>query len=823
MRLRSITISNFRSVLGSVTIPMDASIVLIHGPNGAGKTTILSAIEMAMTGSVDALALQDAGYIRHLVNMEAEEASIILSAESDDEQGTRTGTVVVRGDGVSINKPVLNSDESRTFKERNYLAQSELSKLFEIYKGDQSGLSPLIEFVNGLLGLGVLDALIDGLDVVDDFRNMKREIPGLKDFESFLEGLQAQTSQLARQMAAWRADLSRRMQDASPAGGAATALHLHSESLEEQIVRFRAVLAAGASEELGAAQSNLESALRAIRAGVQQLDSLGQDVDIVAARGSHVQADAERQSWWQLTGDPLEQLISNLRVLFSDLPSVSSVGPSVALRTARRLVAAEASRCRSIIDGQVALTEGLRQHSQNEVAVEIRLEEISRQVDAIVLDADDLVQALTGVVPHIESDVCPVCERNFAEVSDIGLVAQVSQRLSEYAQRAERLRALSVTRRAAVQELGNIRRDAVSMRDGLVGASEIDELGRRAATLDSSLIQLDSLAVAINEGEAILARAGEADGILATAERRATVATEIEKFLEETAREWSVALPHPIESLQAFGLGLSEVLTDRLEQSRVHESAQASIRESLSEIDRLGELLLSGQIESLQLSERLVRAQDGHERIRAIQSASNAVIAAANQTRVDIVDRVFNQTLNLTWQDLFARLAPQEPFLPALGAPDSNGGIISMHVETVYRNGLRAGPPGAMLSAGNLNTAALTLFLALHLSAQGAIPLLILDDPVQSMDEMHIAQFAALLRSLSRDLGRQVVIAVHERSLFEYLALELSPASDGDRLQLVELGRSVEGHTEVIPETRSWHVDPLDISPKSTESTRARI
>lgn len=69
---------------------------------------------------------------------------------------------------------------------------------------------------------------------------------------------------------------------------------------------------------------------------------------------------------------------------------------------------------------------------------------------------------------------------------------------------------------------------------------------------------------------------------------------------------------------------------------------------------------------------------------------------------------------------------------------------------------VREGNPRAMLSAGNLNTAALTLFLALHLSAKSQLPWLIIDDPVQSMDEMHISQFAALLRTLAKQHGRQV-------------------------------------------------------------------
>jgi exonuclease SbcC len=72
-----------------------------------------------------------------------------------------------------------------------------------------------------------------------------------------------------------------------------------------------------------------------------------------------------------------------------------------------------------------------------------------------------------------------------------------------------------------------------------------------------------------------------------------------------------------------------------------------------------------------------------------------------------------------------------------------------------------------VLGSGNLNTAALTLFLALHLSVQPTLPWLVLDDPVRSMDDVHIAHFAALLRTLSKEDGRQIPVAVHDRALFD--------------------------------------------------------
>src|ERR1700710_2686534 len=92
-----------------------------------------------------------------------------------------------------------------------------------------------------------------------------------------------------------------------------------------------------------------------------------------------------------------------------------------------------------------------------------------------------------------------------------------------------------------------------------------------------------------------------------------------------------------------------------------------------------------------------------------------------------------------------------------------------------------------MLSAGNLNTAALTLFIALHLSVPKELPWLILDDPVQSMDDVHIGHFAALLRTLSEEHGREFVIAVHDRQLFEYFKLDLSPAFPEVSLLTLEL------------------------------------
>ena len=148
------------------------------------------------------------------------------------------------------------------------------------------------------------------------------------------------------------------------------------------------------------------------------------------------------------------------------------------------------------------------------------------------------------------------------------------------------------------------------------------------------------------------------------------------------------------------------------------------------------------------------------------------------------------------------------PVPPAFSVPTYSPQHLQPKLITNFRNGGDAGgTPGAMLSAGNLNTAALTLFLALHLSVPKKLPWLILDDPVQSMDDVHISNFAALLRTLSKEHRRQVIIAVHDRQLFEYLRLELSPAFPDDTLLTLEMMRGEEQDTRCLAQRLSFKAD----------------
>jgi exonuclease SbcC len=296
-------------------------------------------------------------------------------------------------------------------------------------------------------------------------------------------------------------------------------------------------------------------------------------------------------------------------------------------------------------------------------------------------------------------------------------------------------------------------------------ARKLDEIRSRdlrATTLRSTLLGIASkLAVAINGEQQIDVTLATLQTAFAQQERRLTD--------RQNVRQEALSQAYVLKSIHVS-----------------RSETQASIKASQSRLDKLIEA-------KRRTDERIASAKKLGTKARDVRTA--------------IVRRVFNDSLNAVWRDLFVRLAPEERFVPAFALPEATDRSVEAVLETIYRAGGKGGNPRAMLSAGNLNTAALTLFLALHLSVNEQLPWLVIDDPVQSMDEVHIAQFAALLRTLSKSHGRQIIVAMHERPLFEYLALELSPAFSDDRLITIELGQAADGKTTLRYEPLIWHPD----------------
>jgi exonuclease SbcC len=181
-RLDAIQITSFRSIRGTVSVPLDAPVVLLHGTNGAGKSTVMSAIELALTGQVSGIAEADR---EHLVHHGEEEATVELVSSAGRH------TLRLR-DGEVSGEPLLAADDARFFAERCYLQQRTLTRLLELYQGDGKAESQLTRFVNDLLGLDELEALLKGTHQLTDKRRLRQLLPEFAVLESERDAAEAE-------------------------------------------------------------------------------------------------------------------------------------------------------------------------------------------------------------------------------------------------------------------------------------------------------------------------------------------------------------------------------------------------------------------------------------------------------------------------------------------------------------------------------------------------------------------------------------------------------------------------------------------------------
>nr|WP_180166582.1 AAA family ATPase [Stenotrophomonas sp. SbOxS2]NYT99434.1 AAA family ATPase [Stenotrophomonas sp. SbOxS2] len=801
-RITSLTATDFRSLRGTVTIPMNSPVVLIHGRNGAGKTSLLTAIELGLTGNLSSLSRLDPQLREHLVHKEAasNKASVSIGVHGLGVDFP-AGHFDIHGPKLA-GRPALDAVLTKHFSERCYLAQSTLARLLEFYEDKGVNGTALTRFVKELLGLDALDALIDGLHDAGNVRRLRGHAVSFWDIREQLPSLDDELSRLAKELAAAEGQVAQLMQTAEQllaphwpevANFSAEAMLdlLKDQSQERELQRLT---------QLRREINDTVSQTQRVVSG----DAAQQREAVESAAGS---ADAALRGWLETSGKRMTELFEKLGGYFSDLPSPIQSRPEYARAHTHRAVTAEVTRCAQVQRKDQAARERVSSIQVDRQGLAKRLVEIDKQIVEHSGEAGQLAHALSALVPHVHTEECPVCSRNFGEVSSSPLLGHLTARIASLTQSAGLLSALSQERANTVNAIAGRDREISVAQAQVLTAEARAEYGQRLASLEQALLALSALEAEAKVGEALFGQAANAAQALASInagdQQSAAIRDSAGRYATVLSMA-SIGASEPLEAaLERF---LAEVLA-RLARLTAKESARRDGEAALRELQLKQQHTAGIKVRQLERSNArrgLHAAKEAGE--RAMEQARE-LLKLAQIERSRVVGQVFNDSLNAAWRDLFVRLAPDEPFIPAFALPQAMKGEVEAKLETHYRDGSKGGNPRAMLSAGNLNTAALTLFLALHLSVKPQLPWLIIDDPVQSMDEVHISQFAALLRTLSKEHGRQVIIAVHEKPLFDYLCLELSPAFEGDRLITVELGRTATGDSVANTVVRDWKKD----------------
>jgi exonuclease SbcC len=803
--LKTLSIENFRSIRGEINVSLDAPVVLIHGQNGAGKTSLLSALELALTGAIPSLARAERDYLEHLPHKQAKGGRGRIELTGGG-LGDRTEAKLTVTKTAIAGAHLLDDPTARFFSERCYLAQSTLTRLLELYEDVDARKSDsrLTRFVKELLRLDQLDAIIDGLHIAGHVTRLREPAPifwgARKDIPEMEQDI-VNDREEERSLAAEQKTILDRL---TPALGA---LLKEGAPAPIDLVKVEAQLRATNDE---AALLTLARARRDLTAILEQWRGIASGAGAANREGvekEDAEARAALEAWKAKTGKELDAVIEELRGWIPNLATADSVGPERAGAAALEAVEAELTRIGELFERD---DRDAKLETDTEQAIEkgrARSDVLDAQIAEAAGASEGLAQALSELISHIHGDDCPVCGRDFSEVSAVSLGAHVSARIGELVAAAGRLQALTADKATTSAAIAAAGRTLAAVKARRLAAEQRDELKDKRARFDELRLRLKSLQAPAAEGTRLYRRVAAAARALASLRASDQAATVLRQSVDALADHLQVPRLDGAEAISDGAVRLQQVVEERERGLGAREAARRTALQDVEELKRLANRLSQLRQRIGASDTKLAALKDAKTEADRRIGLAKDLAADVRERRTAIVRRVFNDELNALWRDLFVRLAPEEPFVPAFALPETSSGPVEAVLETHYRAGGKGGNPRAMLSAGNLNTAALTLFLALHLSVKPRLPWLVIDDPVQSMDEVHISQFAALLRTLSKQMGRQVIVAVHERPLFEYLALELSPAYLDDRLITIELSRAADGQTVAVWEPKTYEPD----------------
>ena len=272
--------------------------------------------------------------------------------------------------------------------------------------------------------------------------------------------------------------------------------------------------------------------------------------------------------------------------------------------------------------------------------------------------------------------------------------------------------------------------------------------------------------------------------------RRTVVAARLSDMAIEATDDAAERLREREESAKSTLLGLSRLIADgerlSLQVLRLGEQRQ---REDLG-------------LEKSQLEQRLrdatarVAAEEGTHALagRIIEGLRDASLAVTDK-QIDEIGPLF--------QRIYSRIDPHPTFrvTQIVAGMDRGRGKLDVGISDPEAT-IKARDAGPLLSSSQLNSFAVSLFLAMNLALPNLrLRVTVLDDPLQSLDSVNLLGLVDVLRRFRAH--RQIVVSTHEERLVGLLQRKLRPVRSGERMvTIVFEDWSREGPTMRIVEAR---------------------
>jgi DNA repair exonuclease SbcCD ATPase subunit len=335
--------------------------------------------------------------------------------------------------------------------------------------------------------------------------------------------------------------------------------------------------------------------------------------------------------------------------------------------------------------------------------------------------------------------------------------------------------------------------------EAVLGAEGVSDIGKESG-------EVSRVALLVEEGEKRLAATDSALRAAVRANRERSVQeNEFHRRLRELGVE---PAPEPVSVRRALherGVLIEARVAELAELVRTGEKIGLSVA-------RRGELARRTEVEQeiegrrskySELKAEVHRRERAGELVNHILAALRDAAYALVAARLEDVGKVF--------QRIYSRVDPHPSFraVKFLSKMAYGRGRVSTRVEDEVA-GVSSDSPAHVLSSSQMNAMAVSIFLALNLGLR-TMPLrmAILDDPLQSLDDINLLGLVDLLRRAREH--RQLLVSTHDARFGALLARKLRPVGDG-RTRVVQLtGWNREGPV-VAQDALSEMAGPLRIA-----------
>lgn len=449
---------------------------------------------------------------------------------------------------------------------------------------------------------------------------------------------------------------------------------------------------------------------------------LGADVVSVGAQASAIDirdAAADLESQIRALQDQGAARLNAIQDLIAQQPAVTEAVDR----------ADQSADLRSQLDQQVAVLLKEQEQTQSEQS---RLLLARQQLDQGSLHAqranEELVAFLLSGERHIVGDVCPLCQQPIEE-ADL---------------------------RSNIRE----RTKAVP--------GDIEETARERVKVDEAEVALADRLASITESMGVISQR------IAVIEQERRAANQLQtRWLNRARRVVSTGTPPTTQTLQN---AIDEEIRRgaRLAELQPKASVVARQTATLAAVDEVVETREREQSASQAASEAAARANA----LRRWESTIAAFGASARKAETELVEELLASQQPII-RSLYQRLRPH-PVFTEIGVEFNLLGDNRGEAYFMASSPWGHGNVSTIYSTAQVSAVAICVFVALNLAKPDeGLNVMMMDDPVQSMDDYNILGLVDLLRLAGGN--RQLFVATHDDQIGALMRRKLRPRSQGSR------------------------------------------